>query len=494
MVYKEDFLDSTDRAIYLLAQKLYLADQPVEKARLATSLQISGSTLNRYLKRLAALLNPALKKQQVQIINQELVARLLFNGQATLDQILLNALVRDSVSYQIMMCFYDHGDQTMIHLGASLNLSESSLYRHLRRLNQLLAEFEIQIHNGQLTGTELQIRYFYYRLFRLIQVPPTDDYPAIGFLIQRLQLELNFTFTNTSVKRVRLWLEVAHQRSLTANGQDQSIPPQVQELYQHNELYEMVAKCYRHVFAVNRQKRSHFEVESLCVMLIGMSVFNRTTNVVTRFSAIYRANHTTLAKIVREFETTFFHVLGIDQTQWSFEMTKSVFDLCARMFCFHGNLDALNSNYTQYYRDHYFSKQSQVVVTQVIEDLQHTSRPKLNQLVKTKVEFLTLRLHLIVREFRYQELNEVTIGLDTTFDIEVEHLISDQIKYQFQGELQINVSGYQPGNSYDLIVTNYRHNPYDDAKFSYQITSYGTQHDFSNIHELIVDKYTKVRM
>lgn len=34
-VYKEDFLDSADRTIYLLAQRLYLLDQPINKDDLA---------------------------------------------------------------------------------------------------------------------------------------------------------------------------------------------------------------------------------------------------------------------------------------------------------------------------------------------------------------------------------------------------------------------------------------------------------------------------
>ncbi|WP_137597636.1 hypothetical protein [Paucilactobacillus kaifaensis] len=220
-----------------------------------------------------------------------------------------------------------------------------------------------------------------------------------------------------------------------------------------------------------------------------MSVFNSTTNVVTRFSAIYRANKTTLAKVVREFERTIFHVLGIQPDQWSFELTKSVFDLCAQLFCFQGHLDELDNNYASYYQQHFFSRESQFVVQQIIQQMQKTSRPKLNELVRANAEFLVLRLHLIIREFRYQEEHELSVGLDTTFDIEVDHLISELIRTPFKSELQVNISSYQPGNSYDLIVTNYRSKPYDDAKMSYQITSFGTESDFQNIHHLIKDRF-----
>lgn len=488
-MYKEDLLDSSDKPIYLLAQHLYLAGQPVSKIKLAKIFKVTMPTLERYLTKTISLLAIPIKKKQIILIEDEQNVALIFNGHATLDQVLLNDLVTSSINYQILVSFYLHGDQTTVQMMTHLNLSESSLYRHLRGLNQLIREFEVQIQNGHLVGTELQIRYLFYRIFRSTQTPARMDEPEIGFLLQQLQFELNFTFTQTSIKRVRLWLEISHQRLLTAPKQNQVIQPKIQELYQNNELYETVAKCYRTVFHVQRQKKAHFEVESLCVMLIGMSVFNSTTNVVTRFSVIYRANQTSLAKVVREFERVIFQVLGIKPKQCSFELTKSVFDLCAQLFCFQGHLDALDNHYVSYYQQYYFSREAQFVVQQIIQQLQKTSRPKLNVLVRSNAEFLVLRLHLIIREFRYQEEHELAVGLDTTFDIEVDHLISELIRAPFKGELQANVSSYQPGNSYDLIVTNYHSKPYDDAKLSYQITSFGTKSDFENIHHLIKDRF-----
>lgn len=489
VVYKEDLLDSPDKIIYLLAQKLFLTDQPISRARLAGKLDITSQTLDRYLTRIVTLLDEPLKKGQLTLVESDQGLTLVGNGKITLDEVLLNQLVLSSINYQILEYYYLHGDQTIVHMMIELNLSESSLYRHLRTLNLLLAEFEVQIHNGHLVGSELQIRYLFYRLFRLTYTLAPLDEPQIGFLIQQLQLELNFTFTQTSLKRVRLWLEIAHQRLTVAHHQDQVIPLKIQELYQNNELYGTVARCFKTVFKTKPANKVSFEVESLCVMLIGMSVFNSTTNVVTRFSTIYRANQTTLAKVVREFERAIFKVLGIKADQWPFELTKSVFDLCAQIFCFHGRLDALNETYVKYYQQHYFSRESQFVVEQTIRQLTKTSRPKLNELVRQNSAFLILRLHLIIREFSYQEQHGLTIGLDTTFDIQVDHLLSELIKRPFKDELQVNVVSYQPGDSYDLIVTNYHAHAYDDAKSSYQITNFGTQNDFSQIHDLIKDQF-----
>ncbi|BAP85334.1 hypothetical protein LOOC260_107940 [Paucilactobacillus hokkaidonensis JCM 18461] len=488
-MYKEDFLDSADRTIYLLAQRLYLLDQPINKDDLAGEFGIAVSTLERYLQLLTSLLAVPLKQEKIKIVNTDQLVALALDGHANLDQILLNDLVTSSINFQILECFYWHGNKSIVQIMANLNLSESSFYRHLRTLNQLIAEFDVQIKNGQLIGKELQIRYLFYRIFRLTHALPPLDEPKIAFLMQQLQIELNFTFTQTSLERVRLWLEVAHQRLLVVHQQDQDISAQVQELYQNNEIYETVAKCYRDVFKVQRHKNSHFEVESLCIMLISMSVFNTTTNVVTRFSTIYRANKTSLARVVREVERSIFKVLGIKQNEWSFELTKSIFDLYARLFCFHGNLDALNDNYFDYYQQHYFSRESQFVVAQIMTELEQTSKPKLNELTRQNEHFLKLRLHLIIREFRYQAKHELFVGLDTTFDIEADHLIGDMIKAPFKNELQVNVSSYQPGHSYDLIVTNYRIGAYDDAKLSYQITSFGTQKDFKQIHQLIKDRF-----
>ena len=48
----------------------------------------------------------------------------------------------------------------IFELAEALLVSESTLFRKIKELNKLLAEFELQIKNNKLVGEESQIRYF----------------------------------------------------------------------------------------------------------------------------------------------------------------------------------------------------------------------------------------------------------------------------------------------------------------------------------------------
>lgn len=74
----------------------------------------------------------------------------------------------------MLVYLLEHQQVSIVRLATAFNISESSVFRKIKELNQLLEEFGLQIKNGQLYGEELQIRYFYYELFQYI---PEDQRP-----------------------------------------------------------------------------------------------------------------------------------------------------------------------------------------------------------------------------------------------------------------------------------------------------------------------------
>ena len=52
-----------------------------------------------------------------------------------------------------------------VFLSNELLISESTLFRKIKELNQVLKEFEISIWQGKLVGEESQIRYFYFQFY-----------------------------------------------------------------------------------------------------------------------------------------------------------------------------------------------------------------------------------------------------------------------------------------------------------------------------------------
>lgn len=78
---------------------------------------------------------------------------------------IVELFVADSINYQILDFLLRHKEFTIVQLVNELMISESSVFRKIKELNRLLAEFGLQIKNGQFLGEEAQIRYFYNQVY-----------------------------------------------------------------------------------------------------------------------------------------------------------------------------------------------------------------------------------------------------------------------------------------------------------------------------------------
>ncbi|WP_164506912.1 helix-turn-helix domain-containing protein [Lapidilactobacillus bayanensis] len=63
--------------------------------------------------------------------------------------------LNETIQYQILLHLFDKSSYSVPNLAASLNISESTLFRQTNHLNKMLAEFNLKIKNGHLYGTEL---------------------------------------------------------------------------------------------------------------------------------------------------------------------------------------------------------------------------------------------------------------------------------------------------------------------------------------------------
>ena len=65
---------------------------------------------------------------------------------------LIEAFVKESLKFQLLDYLYRNKEFSIVQLTTKFMISESSLFRKIKELNQLLAAFELQIKNGQLQG------------------------------------------------------------------------------------------------------------------------------------------------------------------------------------------------------------------------------------------------------------------------------------------------------------------------------------------------------
>ncbi len=141
--------------------------------------QLSKASFDQYLEDIELIGRMMEKKVEVQ--RNEYQALLVLDEDVSLEKILL-FLLQESLKFKMLVYLLEHQQVSIVRLATAFNISESSVFRKIKELNQLLEEFGLQIKNGQLYGEELQIRYFYYELFQYI---PEDQRPLFCKIHQK---------------------------------------------------------------------------------------------------------------------------------------------------------------------------------------------------------------------------------------------------------------------------------------------------------------------
>lgn len=126
-----------------------------------------------------------------------------------------------SLNYQLLLELYQKDQLDPPTVMTQFYLSESSYYRRIKELNQVLAEFNLKIKRGRLQGNESQIRYFFIQLFfgatPFKQLVAENIDPDIKNLLQIIQTRLKTRFKPFEYQRFFLILRVTKRR--LASGQ-----------------------------------------------------------------------------------------------------------------------------------------------------------------------------------------------------------------------------------------------------------------------------------
>ena len=168
----EALLERKEQLQILILRNLVLQGGTASINGLREHVQLSKASFDQYLEDIELIGRMMEKKVEVQ--RNEYQALLVLDEDVSLEKILL-FLLQESLKFKMLVYLLEHQQVSIVRLATAFNISESSVFRKIKELNQLLEEFGLQIKNGQLYGEELQIRYFYYELFQYI---PEDQRTA----------------------------------------------------------------------------------------------------------------------------------------------------------------------------------------------------------------------------------------------------------------------------------------------------------------------------
>ncbi|WP_218047683.1 helix-turn-helix domain-containing protein [Enterococcus faecalis] len=160
---------------------------------------------------------------------------------------LIEAFVKESLKFQLLDYLYRNKEFSIVQLTTKFMISESSLFRKIKELNQLLAVFDLQIKNGQLQGEELQIRYFYFQLYWYIT--PYEIHqkktmsPLNKRIIEGIETGLGFTFNEHNALKVSLWLSITKKRLAVTSKKYQQLRKKMID-FKEDPLFKQVRQLF----------------------------------------------------------------------------------------------------------------------------------------------------------------------------------------------------------------------------------------------------------
>lgn len=83
---------------------------------------------------------------------------------------IIELLLLQSTKFNLLKLLLKNEEYSSLDLSEKLMVSESTLFRKIRELNISLGEFNLKIKNNKLSGSEEQIRFFYFQLFSILNV------------------------------------------------------------------------------------------------------------------------------------------------------------------------------------------------------------------------------------------------------------------------------------------------------------------------------------
>lgn len=201
-----------------LASYLFLHQTTVAEKQLLQDLNMTKFSLRETSSRLSQKLkqHPELRLQLKTSATKRSVSYQLLNPTSINSKYLYVIYLNETIQYQILIYLFDKDSYNVPHLATLLNISESTLFRQTSILNRKLAEFDLQIKNGHLYGTELQKINFYYELI-WNSAPLTDsqryrEETSIKQIIQELAKNLETTFDESTSLKLATWLKICRIR------------------------------------------------------------------------------------------------------------------------------------------------------------------------------------------------------------------------------------------------------------------------------------------
>ncbi|MDN6639841.1 MAG: helix-turn-helix domain-containing protein [Tetragenococcus sp.] len=190
--------------------------------------------------------------------------------------------LKQALNYQLLISILQEKEVTVTKLTWENNLSEASIFRRLKTINQILAEFDIQFKNKKLNGSELQIQHFYFQLVN--KAIPKEKLntimtePSINNLINVIEKQLQLHFSKKQEQMLKLRLHIMQQRldyrQVPKSNVAEGLLRQIEKDHFYQELKNILARFLSR-FAL---AATNYEAVHLYLFFISEGLLSQNSN------------------------------------------------------------------------------------------------------------------------------------------------------------------------------------------------------------------------
>lgn len=478
----EQLLEKKEQLQVLILREMVLHGGTVGTNQLREQVNLSKTSFDQYIAEIPMIGRMMGKK--VAIKRNEFQVTLELAEDVSLEKIIL-FLVQQSLKFNLLVYLLEHHQASIVRLATAFNISESSVFRKIKELNQLLQEFSLQIKNGQLYGEELQVRYFYYVLFQFISESQRPLFlqqtPDKAPLILGLERALETTFSQESASKIACWLGITRKRLLSEKTTFATLKEK-KILYQKDRLYQALDPVISLYLSRTAAEISGYEPLMFYSFFVSFAVLSE--------EHFYQYDLTRSKKLPTAVLDTYIR----ETMLWHYRPRKlkikeekavgyQLAQIDNEFYFFRGVMMI-------YEPEHLLQQQKKMLgrsLSQLLERLKETTLTQLpaKQGEEAALSYLMIQYANILMMIDFYIAKSVTIGID------IETLPIYRVAFQqfllreLKGISGIEIENRRPEKKYDLVITFNQEDPHQNY---YYLSEFASSYDIARLKQKIEEE------
>lgn len=478
----EQLLEKKEQLQVLILRDMVLHGGTVGTNQLREQVNLSKTSFDQYIAEIPMIGRMMGKK--VAIKRNEFQVTLELAEDVSLEKIIL-FLVQQSLKFNLLVYLLEHHQASIVRLATAFNISESSVFRKIKELNQLLQEFSLQIKNGQLYGEELQVRYFYYVLFQFISESQRPLFlqqtPDKAPLILGLERALETTFSQESASKIACWLGITRKRLLSEKTTFATLKEK-KILYQKDRLYQALDPVISLYLSRTAAEISGYEPLMFYSFFVSFAVLSE--------EHFYQYDLTRSKKLPTAVLDTYIR----ETMLWHYRPRKlkikeekavgyQLAQIDNEFYFFRGVMMI-------YEPEHLLQQQKKMLgrsLSKLLERLKETTLTQLpaKQGEEAALSYLMIQYANILMMIDFYIAKSVTIGID------IETLPIYRVAFQqfllreLKGISGIEIENRRPGKKYDLVITFNQEDPHQNY---YYLSEFASSYDIARLKQKIEEE------